>query len=262
MASPSLGNVTFPQFRSDLNAIIADLDTLNAGSTAPTDFAAYTRWLDTSATPPVLKIRNAANTAWVDFYSVASQESIQDFVAAMLTGGTHDGISFTYDDANGEIDATVDGGGFTAGTPQDLTGLSTLEVTGIPSGTTLLKINIQGTLTTPQFGSFFPRLRLGAGSLLTTGYKGFSSVDNTSSTTVLPLWDTIFTSSSLDFNVAASLQKNNGNNWILHSATFLNNAGGFSVGLAPLSGALQRFEFYSGNANYTFSSGYLQFYYQ
>ena len=66
MASPSLGNVTFPSFRSNLNDILQALDTLNAGTTAPTDYEAYTLWLDTSGTTPILKVRNAGNSAWVE----------------------------------------------------------------------------------------------------------------------------------------------------------------------------------------------------
>ena len=66
MASPSLGNVTFPAFRSGLNDILQALDTLNAGSTAPTEYEAYTLWLDTGLSTPILKIRNAANSAWIE----------------------------------------------------------------------------------------------------------------------------------------------------------------------------------------------------
>lgn len=40
-------------------------------------------------------------------------EQLQDAVAAMFTGGTHNGITFSYDDTDGFIDATV-----TGGTPQ------------------------------------------------------------------------------------------------------------------------------------------------
>ncbi len=42
--------------------------------------------------------------------AVPTTESIQDIVAAMFTGGTHNGISFAYDDTDGFIDATVTGG--------------------------------------------------------------------------------------------------------------------------------------------------------
>lgn len=38
-------------------------------------------------------------------------ENIQDIVAPMFVGGSHTGISFTYNDGNGTIDAAVTGGG-------------------------------------------------------------------------------------------------------------------------------------------------------
>lgn len=44
------------------------------------------------------------------FDDVPTTEAIQDTVAAMFTGGTHNGISFAYDDTDGFIDATVTGG--------------------------------------------------------------------------------------------------------------------------------------------------------
>ena len=40
---------------------------------------------------------------------VQSTEQLQDLVAAMFTGGTHNGITFAYDDTDGFIDATVTG---------------------------------------------------------------------------------------------------------------------------------------------------------
>ena len=171
MASPSLGNVSFPAFRSALNGIIQDLDTLNAGATAPTNFEAYTLWLDTSTTPPVLKMRNAANNAWVDLFSVISPEGIQDIAAAMLVDGTHDGISFSYDDTNGEIDATVDGGGFTAGTPTTLSGAA-VTLTGIPSGANLIKIVVyNATAVSSAFLNGFALRIGGSGGIETTGYR-------------------------------------------------------------------------------------------
>ena len=40
-----------------------------------------------------------------------TREQVEDWVAQMFTGGTHTGISYAYDDANGEMDSTVTGGG-------------------------------------------------------------------------------------------------------------------------------------------------------
>lgn len=55
---------------------------------------------------------NAGETA-LEFYTIAAtltQENVEDYAAAMFTGGTHTGISFSYNDATGLIDATVSGG--------------------------------------------------------------------------------------------------------------------------------------------------------
>ncbi len=56
-------------FISQLNALFAAVKDDNTGSTAPADPAPFMRWRDTSVTPSVLRIRNAANTAWVSLVS-------------------------------------------------------------------------------------------------------------------------------------------------------------------------------------------------
>ena len=67
MASPIFDNLTFPAVRARINAIFKLLDTKNAGAVAPTDYEAYSWWLDTSGAVPLLKFRNASNTTWVTF---------------------------------------------------------------------------------------------------------------------------------------------------------------------------------------------------
>lgn len=54
--------------------------------------------------------------------SALTYEDVQDYAAALLTGGSHTGISFTYNDTAGTINATVTGGGGT--------GSGTLQVAG------------------------------------------------------------------------------------------------------------------------------------
>lgn len=61
-----LANLSFPAARIALNAALNGIDTWNAGASAPTNYQAFTPWLDTSGATPILKIRNAANTAWVN----------------------------------------------------------------------------------------------------------------------------------------------------------------------------------------------------
>ena len=60
-----------------------------------------------------------------------TQEQVEDFAAAMLTGGTHSGISFSYNDGAGVIDATVSVSGYTAENARDDIGAALVAGTGI-----------------------------------------------------------------------------------------------------------------------------------
>ena len=50
--------------RARINEVIAALQTLSAGPTAPVDTRAGMIWLDTSTSPAALRIRNMSDTAW------------------------------------------------------------------------------------------------------------------------------------------------------------------------------------------------------
>lgn len=50
--------------RARVNEVIAALQTLNSGPTEPTDTRTGMVWLDTSASPAALRIRNTADTGW------------------------------------------------------------------------------------------------------------------------------------------------------------------------------------------------------
>lgn len=73
----SIANQGFPAFRSDLNNALSAIATTNSGATAPTTTFAHQLWIDTSANPSVLKIRNADNDAWI---SVADLNQTSDAV--------------------------------------------------------------------------------------------------------------------------------------------------------------------------------------
>ena len=61
----SLANQSGANFRSELNSILAAVVSQNSGSTAPTTTYAYQWWIDTGVSPALLKIRNAANDAFI-----------------------------------------------------------------------------------------------------------------------------------------------------------------------------------------------------
>tara|TARA_R100001082_G_scaffold2510_1_gene2226 strand:+ start:28 stop:876 length:849 start_codon:yes stop_codon:yes gene_type:complete len=86
--SERLENVTFPQARIDINDNLEALQTLNSGNSEPSTKAAFMQWLDTSASPAVLKVRNAANSSWVEVGSLSSTLFKSLGVTDIANGGT------------------------------------------------------------------------------------------------------------------------------------------------------------------------------
>jgi len=58
-------NGTGAQFRTNTNNALGALISNNSGASAPSTTYAYMFWVDTSTTPPTIRMRNGANTAWV-----------------------------------------------------------------------------------------------------------------------------------------------------------------------------------------------------
>lgn len=65
-----IDNQSGAAFRADLNVALSAIVTNNSGATAPTTTYAYQWWADT--TTGLLKIRNAANSAWITVGTLAS----------------------------------------------------------------------------------------------------------------------------------------------------------------------------------------------
>ena len=80
-----ISNGTGAAVRSDLNGALAAIATNNSGATAPTTTYAYQWWPDT--TTGLLKIRNAANSAWVTVGTLASTNlGLASLAGATFTG--------------------------------------------------------------------------------------------------------------------------------------------------------------------------------
>ena len=58
-------NATFPSVRADINDNLAALFSQSSGNTAPTVTVAFQPWVDNSSSPPVWKVRNGSNSAWI-----------------------------------------------------------------------------------------------------------------------------------------------------------------------------------------------------
>lgn len=77
-----------------------------------------------------------------------NSEDVQDIVAPMFTGGTHTGISFSYNDGSGTINATVSGGGGGSGTVTSVSVASANGFTGsVANPTTTPAITLATSIT-------------------------------------------------------------------------------------------------------------------
>ena len=58
-------NATFPSVRADINDNLAALFSQSSGNSAPSVTVAFQPWVDNSSSPPVWKVRNGSNSAWI-----------------------------------------------------------------------------------------------------------------------------------------------------------------------------------------------------
>jgi hypothetical protein len=80
-----IANGTGAAVRSDLNGALAAIATINSGATAPSTTYAFQLWADT--TTGLLKIRNAANSAFVTVGTLASTNlGLASLAGATFTG--------------------------------------------------------------------------------------------------------------------------------------------------------------------------------
>jgi len=87
----SIVNQGFPAFRADLNDALPALASNNSGATEPSTMFAHQWWVDTSASPSVLKQRNADNDAWITVGSL--DQSADTFTLAAGSAGAFSTLS-------------------------------------------------------------------------------------------------------------------------------------------------------------------------
>lgn len=85
----NIANALFPDVRGDINDALAALFSSNSGATAPSTTVAYQPWGDTANS--VLKIRNAADSAWIAMgylnQSSGQWEAHANVIQALTTAG-------------------------------------------------------------------------------------------------------------------------------------------------------------------------------
>ena len=81
-------NATFPSVRADINDNLAALFSQSSGNSAPTVTVAFQPWIDTSSSPPVWKVRNGSNAAWITVGVLDPANFQVGGVTAIANGGT------------------------------------------------------------------------------------------------------------------------------------------------------------------------------
>lgn len=173
-----LDNQAGSAFRSDTNSALAAVVSQNSGASAPATTFAYQPWADT--TTGVLKVRNAANNAWVNVYDLTTGKPIG--FNTLLTGvsgtnaitaSTHASVAaYTTGDTYRFIAANTN----TTAVTINITGASALGVKDIRDmhGVALVAGNIvAGQLVTATYGGTYFRL-VSVGNVLDTGDIGVS----------------------------------------------------------------------------------------
>jgi len=132
-----VSNGTGAAVRSDLNGQLAAIVTNNSGATAPATTYAYQWWADT--TTNTLKLRNSANSAWIEIMQLDGTLTMEDGTAALP------GLAFRDD---------LDTGIFRAGTNQFAitTGGTARVTTSTTAVTSALPVDVLlGSASTPSY---------------------------------------------------------------------------------------------------------------
>jgi len=94
----NIGNQLFPATRTDINNALVALASNSSGATAPNNAVANQIWYDTTTT--IVKIRNEANTDWIDLFTLdQSTNKISSITSAGFTLGAT-AITATGDEIN------------------------------------------------------------------------------------------------------------------------------------------------------------------
>ena len=81
-------NATFPSVRADINDNLAALYSQSSGNSAPSVTVAFQPWVDTSSSPPVWKVRNGSNSAWITVGVLDPAGFNAGGITAIANGGT------------------------------------------------------------------------------------------------------------------------------------------------------------------------------
>ena len=177
-------NATFPSVRADINDNLAALFSQSSGNSAPSVTVAFQPWVDSSSDPPVWKVRNGSNSAWITVGVLDPAGFNAGGITAIANGGTGATTAalalaaLLPSQAGNAGKALVTSGSaaswaafntITSGTAVASTSGTSIDFISIPAGVKRVTVMFNGVSTN---GTSVPLIQLGAGSNQATGYLG------------------------------------------------------------------------------------------
>ena len=280
-------NATFPSVRADINDNLAALFSQSSGNSAPSVTVAFQPWVDTSSNPPVWKVRNGSNSAWITVGVLDPAGFNAGGVTAIANGGTGATTAalalaalLPSQTGNAGKALVTDGSaaswgtsGITRGTAVASTSGTAIDFVSIPAGvkrvTVIFKsVSISGTSSV--------QLQIGSGSFATSGYEsgaiGMNNGGNfgTTATSGFLAENTVSGGAPAIRNATLTLTNISGNTWVqtgtmvtaLSTAPALGGESHLSAGSFALSGTLDRIRITTVNGTDTFDAGSINILYE
>ena len=188
---PTTGILSGLQLVNAINAAIDSLVTNASGSTDPSTLTGgvkpYSFWLDTSVSPNVLRMRNAANTAWAAMGTISGNNFVPDLSNAdIATALGYTPVNKAGDTMSGDFTAPNVFGSTKVQAPEikattkivfpDNSEQTTAAVTAFPSGTVMLFVQSSApTGWTKSTAHNDKALRVVSGSVSSGGSVAFST---------------------------------------------------------------------------------------
>lgn len=188
---PNTGTLSGLQLVNAINDAVDNLVTQASGSTDPATLSGgvkpYSMWLDTSVSPNVLRMRNAANTAWASMGTISSNNFVPDLSNAdIATALGYTPVNKAGDTMSGDLTAPNLFGSTKVQAPDikatskiifpDNSEQTTAATTAFPSGTVMLFVQSTApTGWTKSTAHNDKALRVVSGSVSSGGSLAFST---------------------------------------------------------------------------------------
>jgi hypothetical protein len=275
----SVQNATFPSVRADINDNLAALFSQSSGNSAPTTTVAFQPWVDTFSDPPVYKIRNGSNSAWITIgvldpagFQVGGITPIANggtgaitaalALAALLPSQTGNAGKALVTDGTTAIWTTING--ITSGTAVASTSGTAIDFITIPSTTKRITVMFAGVSTS---GTSSHLLQLGTSAGVTTSGYICSAVRFFQSGTIATNnFTTGFGTNSADaglYSGSIVISKFSGNNWVVQGNIGMDTTlFHVTAGSISLAAVLDRIRITTLNGTDTFDAGSINILYE